>query len=189
MLVGYARVSTVDQNTSLQRDALRRAGVRRVYEEKRSSVLSRPQLEAALDALRPGDVLVVYKVDRLARSLSHLLAILRRIEEAHAEFRSLTEPIDTTTPAGRLMLQLLGAFAEFERSLIRERSSAGLDAARARGVRLGRPESLTDRQRAAVVAMVERGATRTAAARRFSVHLSTITRVLRVHRAGLVRAN
>ena len=139
MLIGYARVSTVDQDTALQRDALKRAGVERVFQEKKSAVSARPELDRALKALKPGDVLVVYKVDRLARSLSHLLSILRRIEEANAEFRSLTEPIDTTTPAGRLMLQLLGAFAEFERSLIRERSQAGVRAAVESGVVLGRP--------------------------------------------------
>lgn len=186
MLVGYARVSTVEQETALQRDALRRAGVKRVFEEKRSAVGSRPELERALRALEPGDVLVVYKVDRLARSLSHLLLILRRIDDAGAEFRSLTEPIDTTTSAGRLMLQLLGAFAEFERSLIRERSVAGLVAARERGVRLGRPEALDRRQRLAAVRMREGGATLAEVARRFSVHPSTVTRLVRLAREGSV---
>lgn len=179
MLIGYARVSTREQDTALQRDALRRARVRVVHEDKASGVSHRPALEALLKALQPGDVLVVYKVDRLARSLSDLLSILRRIDAARAEFRSLTEPIDTTTPAGRLMLQLLGAFAEFERTLIRERSMAGLVAARERGVRLGRPEALSARQRASVVRMFARGVTRAEVARRFSVHASTVTRVLR----------
>jgi DNA invertase Pin-like site-specific DNA recombinase len=96
MLVGYARVSSSEQETTLQRDALRRAKVRRVFEEKRSATAWRPQLDAALSSLDPGDVLVVYKVDRVARSLSDLLAILRRIEIAGAGFRSLTEPIDTS---------------------------------------------------------------------------------------------
>jgi DNA invertase Pin-like site-specific DNA recombinase len=125
-----------------------------------------------------GDVLVVYKVDRLARSLSDLLAILRRIEEAGAEFRSLTEPIDTTTPAGRLMLQLLGAFAEFERSLIRERSSAGLVAAKERGVKLGRPRALSERDEAAAVRLVARGVTHREAARRYGVTRATVERAL-----------
>ena len=178
MLVGYARVSTLDQETALQLDALRRAGVRRVYEEKRSAVSIRPELDAALRALQPGDVLVVYKVDRLARSLSNLLALLRRIDEAGAEFRSLTEPIDTTTAAGRLMLQLLGAFAEFERSLIRERSAAGLVAARERGVRLGRPRVVTAEDEAAMCRLVDGGVSRAEVARRFSVHQRTVTRVL-----------
>jgi len=178
MLVGYARVSTRDQDTALQRDALKRAKVKVVHEDKVSAVSQRPALEKLLRTLRAGDVLVVYKVDRLARSLSDLLSILRRIEAVNAEFRSLTEPIDTTTPAGRLMLQLLGAFAEFERSLIRERSAAGLAAARERGVRLGRPEALSGRQREAVVRLWGAGLTRAEIARRYSVHPSTVTRVL-----------
>ena len=178
MLVGYARVSTLDQETALQLDALRRAGVRRVYEEKRSAVAARPELDSALRALRPGDVLVVYKVDRLARSLSNLLSILRRIDDAGAQFRSLTEPIDTTTAAGRLMLQLLGAFAEFERSLIRERSSAGLVAARERGVKLGRPSKLTAKQGAAICRMVRAGVPKEEVARRFSVHSRTVSRIV-----------
>lgn len=184
MRIGYARVSTNDQDTALQRDALRRAGVCRVFEEKRSAVATRPRLDEALGALQQGDVVVVYKVDRLARSLSDLLSILRRIEEAGAEFQSLTEPIDTTTAAGRLMLQLLGAFAEFERSLIRERSAAGLVAARERGVRLGRPRSLSSRKEAAIVRLVHSGVSQSEVARRYSVHQRTVARVL--ERAGEV---
>ena len=178
MLVGYARVSSSEQETTLQRDALRRAKVRRVFEEKRSATAWRPQLDAALRALAPGDVLVVYKVDRVARSLSDLLAILRRIEIAGAGFRSLTEPIDTSTAAGRLMLQLLGAFAEFERNMIRERSMAGQAAARERGARIGRPRSMTPRVEAAVVRMVESGAGLSEAARRYRVHLSSAKRAV-----------
>ena len=138
----------------------------------------RPALDAALRSLKVGDVLVVYKVDRLARSLSDLLAILRRIEEAGAEFQSLTEPIDTTTPAGRLMLQLLGAFAEFERSLIRERSAAGLVAARERGVRLGRPRGLSVRAEAAAVQLVLAGISKAEVARQYAVHPNTVSRAL-----------
>ncbi len=178
MLVGYARVSSSEQETTLQRDALKRAKVRRVFEEKRSATAWRPELDAALRALTPGDVLVVYKVDRVARSLSDLLSILRRIEIAGAGFRSLTEPIDTSTPAGRLMLQLLGAFAEFERSMIRERSMAGQAAARERGARIGRPRSMTPSVEAAVVRMVEAGAGLSAAARRYRVHLSSAKRAV-----------
>lgn len=138
MLVGYARVSTVQQDTALQRAAFARAGVRRVIEEKRSGGGARPLLEGLLNKLKPGDVVVVYKIDRLARSLVDLLRILQRITDAGAEFRSLTEPLETATPVGRMMLQLLGAFAEFERALIRERCCAGLYAAMARGVVVGR---------------------------------------------------
>ena len=178
MLVGYARVSTRDQDTALQRDALRRACVRKVFEEKLSAVVCRPAHDVALRSLKAGDVLVVYKVDRLARSLSDLLAILRRIEDAGAEFRSLTEPIDTTTPAGRLMLQLLGAFAEFERSLIRERSAAGLVAARERGVRLGRPRGLSARAEAAAVRLFRSGVSKAEVARRYAVHPKTVDRAV-----------
>lgn len=138
MLIGYARVSTLQQDTALQRAAFARAGVRRVVEEKRSGGAARPLLDALLARLKPGDVVVVYKIDRLARSLVDLLRILQRITDAGAQFRSLTEPLETATPVGRMMLQLLGAFAEFERALIRERCMAGLQAAMARGVAVGR---------------------------------------------------
>lgn len=138
MLVGYARVSTVQQDTALQRAAFARAGVRKVIEEKRSGGGSRPLLEALLGKLNPGDIVVVYKIDRLARSLVDLLRILQRITDAGAQFRSLTEPLETATPVGRMMLQLLGAFAEFERALIRERCCAGLYAAMALGMAVGR---------------------------------------------------
>ncbi|WP_430421131.1 recombinase family protein [Methylibium petroleiphilum] len=154
MLVGYARVSTVQQDTALQRAAFMRAGVRKVVEEKRSGGGSRPLLEALLGKLKPGDVVVVYKIDRLARSLVDLLRILQRITDAGAQFRSLTEPLETATPVGRMMLQLLGAFAEFERALIRERCCAGLYAAMARGVAVGRRPRV---QRADVVELRGRG--------------------------------
>ncbi|MCH8180597.1 MAG: recombinase family protein [Proteobacteria bacterium] len=142
MLVGYARVSTHDQDTATQVDALRVAGVHRVFEEQASGVHKRPTLEALLYSVRRGDVVVVYKVDRFARSLADLLRILARIEALGASFRSLTEPIDTGTPVGRLMVQLLGSFAEFERSVIWERCSAGRQLAASRGVRFGRPRKI-----------------------------------------------
>lgn len=138
-LVGYARVSTTEQETALQLAALTRAGVVTVYEDRRSAVKHRPSLERMLAELRPGDVVVVYKVDRLARSLIHLLGILARLEAAGAGFRSLTEPIETVTPAGRMMLHILGAVGEFERAIIRERSMAGQAVAMAKGVQFGRP--------------------------------------------------
>jgi DNA invertase Pin-like site-specific DNA recombinase len=116
---GYARVSTSEQETTLQLDALQRVGVHCIYQEKRSSVGRRPQLELLLSVLGTGDIVKVYKIDRFARSLIDLLSILERIEAAGASFQSLTEPIDTSTPAGRMMMHMLGAFAEFERSIIR----------------------------------------------------------------------
>lgn len=154
MLIGYARVSTVQQDTAMQRAAFVRAGVRKVIEEKRSGGGARPLLEALLNKLKPGDVVVVYKIDRLARSLVDLLRILQRITDAGAQFRSLTEPLETATPVGRMMLQLLGAFAEFERALIRERCCAGLYAAMARGVAVGRRPRV---ERADVVELRGRG--------------------------------
>lgn len=178
MLVGYARVSSTEQETALQRDALARAGVERVYEEKRSAVRRRPQLELALSALSSGDVLVVYKTDRLARSLVDLLHIIERVGGAGASFRSLTEPIDTSTPAGRMTLQLLGAFAEFERAMIRERSMAGQAAARDRGAVIGRPRALSVAQQGEAYAAWREGATMADLSRRYGVHLSSIKRVV-----------
>lgn len=145
MLVGYARVSTLDQETDLQFDALRKAGVKKIYSEKTSGVSARPQLQRLLSELKFGDQLVVYKLDRLARSLRDLLGIIERLDGMSCDFKSLTEPIDTSSPAGRLMLQILGAVAEFERSLIRERSIAGQVAAFNRGVKLGvKKRSITE---------------------------------------------
>lgn len=176
-MIGYARVSSTEQETTLQRDALRRAGVHLVFEEKRSAVKRRPALHEALAALAPGSILVVYKVDRLARSLSDLLKLLEIVEKRGAAFRSLTEPIDTASPAGRMTLQLLGAFAEFERAMIRERSMAGQAAARERGARMGRPRALTQEQQSYAWRQLEQGRTMSCVARELGVHLSTIKRV------------
>src|ERR1051325_5559869 len=134
MLIGYARVSTNDQETAAQVAALKAAGCERIYREKASGGRwDRPELHRLLDQLRKRDVLVVWKLDRLSRSLRDVLTIMERLSEAEAGFRSLTEAIDTTTPAGRMMMQMVGAFAEFERSMLRERTKAGLDAARQTG--------------------------------------------------------
>ncbi|MHA6860403.1 recombinase family protein [Ralstonia pseudosolanacearum] len=128
MLYGYARVSTQEQETHAQTDALAKAGVGFIFAEKRSggSMSQRPQLEALLQQLSPGDTVVVYKLDRIARSLKDLLTIIERIEEKGAQFRSLTESLDTSTPAGRMIFHIVGAFAEFERELIRERTRVGM---------------------------------------------------------------
>ncbi len=144
MLVGYARVSTIEQETALQLDALKRSGCVVIYQEKTSSVGARPELQRALASLRADDLLIVYKLDRIARSLKDLLHILERLDKIGCGFRSLTEPIDTASPAGRLMLQILGAVAEFERTLIRERAIAGQVAAWKRGKRWGgQPRALS----------------------------------------------
>ncbi len=136
-LIGYARVSTSVQDTQLQLDALDRAGVEVVYSEKTSSVGKRPELQRAMAALRRGDVLVVWKTDRLARSLRDLLSMLDKLYARGCMFRSLTEPIDTSSPLGEFMLQVLGAVAQLERAMIRERVLAGQIAAYQRGKRWG----------------------------------------------------
>ena len=142
-LIGYARVSTRDQSVAAQRAALDAASCARVYEETASGASrDRPELAAALDYMREGDTLVVWKLDRLARSLKQLIETVEALEARHIGFRSLTEAIDTTTPGGRLVFQLFGALAEFERGVIHERTRAGLDAARARGRVGGRPPKL-----------------------------------------------
>lgn len=188
MLYGYARVSTQEQETRAQLDALNRAGVERVYQEKRSGgTLRRPVLEALLTSLQPGDVVVVYKLDRIARSLVDLLHILARIKAAGAQFRSQTEIIDTHSPAGRMMTHILGAFGEFERDLIRERTRAGLQAAKERGAPIGRPRSMTAEDEASAVrrwlARNESPVTLSQLARDYGCHLSSIKRA--IGRAGV----
>lgn len=186
MLMGYARVSTDDQDTALQRDALAKAGAERIFEETRSGGTTERRIELArmIEQLRPGDVVLVYKIDRLARSLSDLLTIMGRIEKAGAAFRSLTEPVDTGSLAGRMLVQLLGAFAEFERGIIRERCMAGQQAAKARGVRLGRPKALPAIEEARMVAAWRRGdRSATQVAKAWGVSAATLKRA--VHRAGI----
>lgn len=179
-VVGYARVSTQEQDTSLQLEALNRIGCTCVYEEKASGAkLQRPVLWQCLDSLRPGDQLVFYKLDRIARSLSDLLQILDRVERSGASIRSLTEPIDTGSPAGRLMLQILGAMAEFERSLIRERSMAGQREAQAKGVHCGRRLSVDEGTAAAILGAHSTGLhTMQAIADRFGVSSSVVKRLV-----------
>ncbi|MDX0500906.1 helix-turn-helix domain-containing protein [Sinorhizobium medicae] len=142
-LIGYARVSTRDQTVAAQLDALRKVECARIFEEKASGAnRDRPQLAAALDYMREGDTLVVWKLDRLARSLKQLIETVETLEDRGIGFRSLTEAIDTTMASGRLVFQIFGALAEFERGVIRERTRAGLDAARSRGRKGGRPPKL-----------------------------------------------
>ncbi len=148
---GYARVSTLDQNTAAQLAAFKRAGIQRVVQEKRSAIKDRPELEKLLRQLKRGDVLVVYKLDRLARSVSHFVRVFEDLKSRGVGFRSLTEAIETDTPHGRMCLHLLSAFAEFERELIRERCLAGQRAARAAGRTWGRKRTLPDALTAQVV--------------------------------------
>lgn len=146
--IGYARVSTQDQDLSLQRDALTEADCQVIYEEKVGSAKAeRPELEQCLKALRAGDTLVVWRMDRLGRSLKDLVDIVTSLEARGVGFESLTESIETRTPSGKLMFHVFGALAEFERNLIRERTMAGLAAARARGRIGGRKQKLTEQQK------------------------------------------
>ena len=143
MKIGYVRVSKQEQHEALQIDALKEAGCEKWFLDKiTGSKAERKGLDEALAYLRPGDTLVVWKLDRAGRSLTHLIDLLRGLKERGIEFISLTEQIDTTTPGGKLIFHLMGALAEFERDLIRERTNAGLAAARARGRRGGRPRKL-----------------------------------------------
>lgn len=143
-LLGYARVSTLEQNTALQHDALAGAGCRRVFTDHVSGAREhRPELDRVLEALRAGDTLVVWRLDRLGRSLRHLIDVVTALAERGVGFRSVTESIDTTTSGGRLIFHVFGALAQFERELGRERTLAGLKAARARGRMGGRPALMT----------------------------------------------
>lgn len=179
MKIGYARVSTQEQKTDAQREALLAAGAERIFEEKASGgKWERPELHRLLDHLRPGDTLVVWKLDRLSRSLKDLLTILETLDKQGIGFESVTERIDTTTPAGRAMMQMVGVFAEFERAMIRERVQTGVDRARDEGRVGGRPRSLSeDQKREAVRLLVEGRKSQAAIARLFEVHPSTITRL------------
>jgi DNA invertase Pin-like site-specific DNA recombinase len=147
MLIGYARVSTLDQTLALQQDALTAAGCEHIYTDTASgSLTERPGLTEALSHLRTGDTLVVWRLDRLGRSLPHLIETVAQLQQRGVGFRSLQEQIDTTTSGGKLVFHVFGALAEFERDLIRERTHAGLAAARARGRLFGRPKVLTPQQ-------------------------------------------
>src|SRR6202790_1922872 len=152
MHIGYARVSTDDQHTHSKQRRAKKAGCERIYKENASGGRwDRPELHKALEHLRRGDVLVCWKLDRLSRSLSDLLRILLKVDEAGAKFKSLTEELDTTTPMGRMVMQVVGSFAEFERSIIKERTKLGLARARANGRIGGGGYNLSTTQQAAAV--------------------------------------
>ena len=147
MLIGYARVSTQDQNLDLQKDELTKSGCEKIFYDIASGAKSeRAGLKDTLEYIREGDVLVVWKLDRLGRSLKHLIEIVSELNQKKIGFKSLRENIDTTSPGGKLIFHLFGALAEFEREIIRERTSAGLLAARSRGKKGGRPKSMDDKK-------------------------------------------
>lgn len=184
-LIGYARVSKGDsQSVEPQRQALQDAGCQRVFDEAASGGRwDRPKLHELLGQLRQGDIVVVWKLDRLSRSLKDLLHILDRVDQAGAGFRSITEAIDTTTPAGRMMMQMLGSFAEFEREMIRERTSAGLASARKEGRIGGRRPKLTITQRSEIADAVLSGRKSAAEmARLFHVSPPTVSRIVAAYR-------
>lgn len=180
MKIGYARISTQYQDTLVQQTALEEAGCEMVFTEQASGGRwDRPELHKLIDQLRKGDTVVVWKLDRLSRSLKDLLTILEKVENEKASFLSLTEAIDTSSPAGRMMMQMVGAFAEFERAMLRERTLKGLESARKQGRVGGRKPKLTKVQQTEIFSLVRSGQkTNADVARLFSVHPSTITRLL-----------
>ena len=189
MLLGYARVSTYDQTTRLQLDALQAAGCERTFSENASGATAeRPVLADLMSHTRKGDTLVVWRLDRLGRSLPHLIETAQKLEAAGVALKSLTEGIDTTTPNGRLVFHLFGALAQFERELIRERTVVGLAAARARGRKGGRPPKLSaEKLRVAQRLLKDPESTVSEVARTFGVHRSTLHKALQ--RAGAKTMN
>jgi DNA invertase Pin-like site-specific DNA recombinase len=182
MLIGYARVSTDEQNLSLQLDALRAAGCAQIFcdEGISGAATDRRELNNALRTLTTGNVLVVWKLDRLGRSLAHLIQIITRLQEEAIGFRSLSEAIDTTTASGKLMFHVIGAIAEFERSLISDRTRAGMAAAKARGQHLGREPKMTDEDAEWARRMIELGRmSALEVARTLRVSMPTLYRALR----------
>ncbi len=185
MKIGYTRISRGDhQDSTAQIEALRAAGCEKIFSEEASgSQTDRPELSVILKSLSKGDILVVWKLDRLSRSLRDLLFTLERIEKAGAGFQSLTEAIDTNTASGRFLMQILGAFAEFEREMIRERTLHGLESARRAGKHIGRKPKLKPDQTAEIIRIIKEGrGTPKHAASIFNVSLSTVKRLLSNHR-------
>jgi DNA invertase Pin-like site-specific DNA recombinase len=179
MKIGYARVSTDDQNPDLQLNALKRAGCKTIYTDKASgSKRDRPQLNKCLASLGAGDVLIVWKLDRLGRSLHDLITFLDDLKKRGIQFRSLTESIDTETPTGRAMWQMIGILAELERSLIQERTKAGRAAAQARGVKMGRKPKLNPQQIQHAKKLIEEGESPAVVAKLLNVARSTLYLIL-----------
>lgn len=179
MKIGYARVSTQDQNLDLQLKALKKAGCQKVFREKASGFhRQRPEFQRMLDQIRPGDTVIVWKLDRLARSTRDLLNTMETINEARGRFQSLSEPwANTTTHAGKMIMTVFAGIAEFERDLIRERTSAGRAAAKQRGVRFGRPRKLNPDQVNVASKLLAEGTSVRDVARTFNVHEATIYRL------------
>ena len=175
MLIGYARVSTSDQNLALQIDALQKAGCKKIYQDELSGAKdNRPDLLKALEQLRSDDTLVVWKLDRLGRSLAHLIDVITNLKNRNVSFVSITEGMDTTTASGELFFHIFGALAQFERSLIQERVKAGLEAAKNRGIRGGRPRTIDTEKMIAIKKALNDGMSKAAICRTFGVKRSTL---------------
>lgn len=180
LIIGYARVSTIEQDTALQLDNLQRSGCEKIYHESVSGISkTRPELDKCLDNLRSGDTLVVWRLDRLGRSLKDLVSIITDLELRNVGFRSVTEAVDTTTPGGKLVFHIFAALAEFERKLIQDRTKAGLAAARARGRNGGRPLKLNNSQiKKAKAMLLDPQMTKAEVARHFAVSRTTLNKAL-----------
>lgn len=188
--IGYARVSTIDQNLDLQLAALKAIGCSKIYTDQGVSgaEFDRDGLNKALKALRAGDMLVVWRLDRLGRSLVDLVRLISKLGDQQVEFHSLSEAIDTSSSGGRLLFHLLAAMAEFERSLISERTKAGMAAARAKGRRIGRKPAMTSAQRLEAQSAIDSGAKSVQAlAKHYSIHPRTLLRLLKGE-AGVLNA-
>lgn len=179
MKIGYARVSTEDQKLDLQLQALKKAGCTKIFKEKLSGVNSqRPEFQKLLEQLRGGDTVIVWKIDRLARSTKDLLETMELLQEQSVKFQSLSEPwANTTSHAGKMIMTVFAGIAEFERELIRERTSAGQRAARKRGIKFGRPQKLNHEQKQLVQRLLDEGKSVSQVANTFGVHVTTIYRL------------
>ena len=181
MKIGYARVSTVEQNLDMQLSALRKAGCKKIFQEKISGTTwERPELHKMLDIVDAGDIVIVWRLDRLARSTKMLLEITDRILEVGARFTSLSEPwADTTSPAGKMIMTFFAGMAEFEKDLIRDRTGSGRKAAKERGVEFGRPSKMTDAQMKVAKRLLREGQSIREVAATFNIHYTTLYRLLR----------
>lgn len=181
MKIGYARVSTEEQSLDIQLTALRKAGCKKIFQEKVSGTKwDRPELHKMLGVIDPGDIVIVWRLDRLARSTKMLLEIADRILNSGAKFQSLSEPwADTTSPSGKLIMTFFAGMAEFERDLIRDRTSAGRREAKVRGVKFGRPSKVTPAQMKLIKRLLAEGQSIRQVADTFDIHYTTLYRLLR----------
>ena len=178
MILGYARVSTADQNSNLQTDALKKAGCENIFIDSISGTRDqRPELSKLLSTVRAGDCVVVWKLDRLGRSLAHLVKLVNQFKEQSVDLVFIVDSIDTTTPAGEFFFHVMAAMAQFERETIVQRTRAGLQAAKERGVKLGRPSKLSPHQKRAALKMIKDGEPYKTVALTFNITLASLYRI------------